>query len=173
MVLYYNHPEKYESVMERFLPRIDILVNGIYWAEDYPRLVTKRFLKEQIKSETGCKLSVIGDISCDIEGSIEITKEATMPDHPCFTYFPETDSFKDEITDDGITVMAVDNLPCEFSKESSIFFSSVLKNFAGDIVQADFSKDFDQLDLPCPIKKALILHNGQFTQDYAYMKDFI
>jgi hypothetical protein len=37
--------------------------------------------------------------------------------------------------------MAVDNLPCELSKESSIFFSNVLKNFAGDIVQADFSWD--------------------------------
>ena len=116
---------------------------------------------------------MIGDISCDIEGSIEITKDATMPDNACFTYLPETDTFEDGITTAGITVMAIDNLPCEFSKESSMFFSKVLKGFAPDIVNADFSASFDDLKLPYAIKKALILHNGQFTPEYQYMKDFI
>lgn len=170
---YYDHPEKYESIMEQHLPKIDILVNCIYWTEKYPRLVTKAYLKAQSASGTDSKLMVIGDISCDIEGSIEITKEATMPDHACFTYFPETDAFEDGIPANGITVMAVDNLPCEFSKESSIFFSNVLKEFAKDIVCEDFSSAFEELDLPYPIKKALILHNGQLTEDYKYMEKFI
>lgn len=170
---YYDHPEKYDSDMERHLSKIDILVNCIYWTEKYPRLVTKNYLKEKAVSGSDSNLSVIGDISCDIEGSIEITKDATMPDHACFTYFPETDTFEDGIPADGITVMAIDNLPCEFSKESSMFFSNVLKEFANDIICEDFGNSFEELALPYPIKKALILHNGQLTKDYKYMEKFI
>jgi alpha-aminoadipic semialdehyde synthase len=170
---YYDHPEKYESTVEQHLPMLDILVNCIFWTEKYPRLITKDYLKAQAVSQADSNLSVIGDISCDIEGSIEITKEATMPDQACYTYFAETDTFEEGIPAKGITVMAVDNLPCEFSKGSSMFFSNVLKEFANDIVCADFGKSFDDLDLPYPIKKALILHNGQFTTDYTFMEKFI
>lgn len=170
---YYDHPEKYESKMELHLPKIDILVNCIYWTTKYPRLVTKAYLHDQTISGMGSKLSVIGDISCDIEGSIEITKVGTMPDNACFTYFPEADVFEGGIQQKGITVMAVDNLPCEFSKESSMFFSNVLKDFADDIVCADFGKPFDELKLPHPIKGALILHNGDLTRDYKYLEKFL
>lgn len=170
---YYDHPQKYESTMETHLPHLNILVNCIYWTPDYPRLVTKKYLKERNTADGKSGLTVIGDISCDIEGSIEITKDATMPDNACFTYFPDTDNFKNGITKGGITVMAIDNLPCEFSKEASIFFSNVLKGYANDIVSADFSQPFDQLALPYSIKKALILHNGQLTDDYKYIKQYI
>ncbi|MFA5905540.1 MAG: hypothetical protein WC836_16535, partial [Desulfobacula sp.] len=101
------------------------------------------------------------------------TKDATMPDHACFTYFPETDRFEDEICRAGVTVMAIDNLPCEFPKEASMFFSDILKNYVNDIAGADFGKPFETLALPYPIKKALILHNGRFTPDYEYMRQFI
>ena len=95
-----------------------------------------------------------------------------MPDNACFTYFPETDVFEDGTLQNGITVMAVDNLPCEFSKESSMFFSNVVREFTSDIVSVDFGKTFDELQLPYPIKKALILHNGQLTDDYTYLEEF-
>ncbi|MCP4338638.1 MAG: hypothetical protein GY799_07035 [Desulfobulbaceae bacterium] len=170
---YYDHPEKYESTMDLHLPKLDILVNCIYWTAKYPRLVTKTYLQGQTTSGMESKLSVIGDISCDIEGSIEITKAGTMPDNACFSYFPETDIFEDGILSNGITVMAIDNLPCEFSKESSMFFSNVVKEFTSDIVSADFGKTFGELQLPYPIKKALVLHNGQLTDDYTYLEEFI
>jgi alpha-aminoadipic semialdehyde synthase len=170
---YYDHPEKYESVFENYLPHLKILVNCIYWTEKYPRLVTKDYLKGRVSKMSDYELRVIGDISCDIEGSIEITYKPTMPDHPCFTYDIENDSFEDDITEKGITVMAVDNLPCEFSKEASVDFSTILREYVSDIVNADFKKDFDQLKLPFPIKKALILHNGELTPEYTYMKEFL
>lgn len=170
---YYDHPEKYESIMELHLPKIDILVNCIYWTAKYPRLVTKAYLQGKAASDMESKLLVIGDISCDIEGSIEITKAGTMPDNACYTYFSEADAFEDGIQQNGITVMAIDNLPCEFSKESSMFFSNVLKDFADDIVCADFGKTFDELKLPHPIKEALILHNGQLSPNYKYLGKFV
>lgn len=166
---YFNHPERYKANFHTWLPYINVLVNCIYWTEDYPRLVTKEYLQNHLE----CPLSVIGDISCDIDGSVEITKKATYPDHPTFTYHSDKNRFTDETTADGITVMAVDNLPCEFPKESSTEFSNVLKDFIPEVVVADFNLSFDDLKLPPPIKKALILHRGKLTKDYQYMNEFL
>ncbi len=166
---YYDNPEKYDSQFEEYLPHLSMLVNCIYWTEKYPRLVTKEYLATNQK----LNLAVIGDISCDINGSIEITKDATMPDTPSFTYFPESDNFKDGVEGAGITVMSVDNLPCEFPKEASQDFSAILKEFIPDILSADFNTPYEELQLPGPIKKALILHDGKFTNDYTYMQKFL
>jgi len=170
---YYDNPYKYKSKFESYLQYLTILVNCIYWTEDYPRLVTKEYLKNNTILSSNLTLKVIGDISCDINGSIEITKEATMPDKPSFTYFPKEDVYEDGVSRLGITVMSVDNLPCEFSKESSEAFSKVLRDFINETVSTDYSKDFEDLELPEEMKRGLILHNGNFTKDYKYMKDFL
>jgi len=70
-------------------------------------------------------------------------------------------------------IMAVDNLPAEISLESSIFFSQALMPFVPPIAQADYSQSFSSLNLPEPIKRAIILYQGQFTPGYQYMKKFI
>lgn len=170
---YYYYPEKYESRFEEFLPFINILVNCIYWTPDYPRLVTKEYLKNEAIIRPNPTLSVIGDISCDIDGSIEITKKSTHPDHATFTYFGENDSFVDNTDPKGVTVMAVDNLPCEFSAESSRAFSHVLKDYIQSLVNTDFQKDLEHLALPRPIYEALILHRGALTPEYDYMKEYV
>lgn len=170
---YYDHPEKYDSVFENYIPYLDILVNCIFWTDKYPRLVTKKYLRDNTILKSNLTLKVVGDISCDINGSIEITHKATKPDNPCFTYFAENDRFEDGIQRNGVTVMAVDNLPCEFSRESSEYFSSVLKKFVNDIMQENFSRPFSELNLSYPLKKGLILLQGSFTDDYLYMKDFL
>jgi len=170
---YYAHPERYESKFENYLPLLSVLVNCIYWTEKYPRLVSKEYLKNRTVMESTPRLQVIGDISCDIHGSIEITREATQPDAAYYTYFAEDDRFADGVQPLGVTVMAVDNLPCEFPRESSIEFSAVLREFVPGIVLADFARPTTSLELPLPIRKALVLHRGAFAPEYAYMKDFI
>jgi len=170
---YYEHPELYESKFEKYLPYLTILVNCIYWTEKYPRLVTKEFFKKSIEQNNKNNLQVIGDISCDIDGSIELTHKVTKPDVPTFTYFPYSESYKDDVHQDGITVMAVDNLPCELPRRASMEFSNVLKNYVIEIVNADFNKSFEELKLSYPIKKALILHKGELTEDYKYLQQFL
>ena len=171
---YYNKPELFQSIFEKYIPFLSIIINCIYWVDKYPRLVTKEYLTTRYLNQSRRKLKVIGDISCDINGSIEITYKITEPDNPAYTYNINEDSFIDGIKDrDGITVLAVDNLPCEFPKESSTEFSSVLKNFVYDIVKTDFNKEFNKLELPDVIKKALILHKGKLTKDYLYLNKFI
>ncbi len=167
---YYNQPEKYNANFDQYLSRLSLLVNCIFWTEQYPRLVTKEYLS---RAGSGLKLQVIGDISCDIEGSIEITHKVTYPDKPTYTYLPAEDEFIDGTVADGITVMAVDNLPCEFPRESSAEFSQVLKEFVKIIAEADFSVPLEDLRLPDPIKKALILHQGELTPEYEYIREFL
>jgi saccharopine dehydrogenase (NAD+, L-lysine-forming) len=170
---YYARPEKYVGKFEEYLPLLSILVNCIFWTEKYPRLVTKEYLKTRAVLEENLRLQVIGDISCDIDGSIEITHKATEPDAAYFTYFPEEERFVDGVQPLGVTVMAVDNLPCEFPRESSIEFSRVLRDFVPRIAATDFARAPESLGLPFPIQKALILHGGAFAPDYQYMKEFI
>jgi alpha-aminoadipic semialdehyde synthase len=170
---YYNHPEKYRSRFENFLPYLSIMVNCIYWTEDYPRLVTREYIKNESIIRSNPTLKVVGDISCDIDGSVEITHKATYPDHATFTYFGNEDRFEDGTHMTGVTVMAVDNLPCEFSAEASTDFSIVLKKFIDDLVSTNFKQDTKGLKLPSPMQKALVLHRGEFTEDYRYMKEFV
>lgn len=170
---YYQNPHKYNPVFERYLPYLDILVNCIYWNECYPRLVTKEYVKNETALRSNLTLKVIGDISIDIGGAIEFTHKATKPDVPTFTYFPREDRFEDGTQRLGITVMGVDNLPCEFSRESSTAFSTILKDYVNDMVSVDYKQDFDNLELPEPIRKAMVLHHGEFPPDYDYMKEFL
>ena len=170
---YYNRPEKYSSTFDSYLPQLTILVNCIYWTPKYPRFVTKKSLKNLYRMIKKPRLRVIGDISCDIQGSVEFTVRATDPENPVYVYDPIEDKVKDGVKGRGPVVMAIDNLPAEISLESSIYFSSALKPFVPEIAQADFSLDFRDLRLPPSIKKAIILYLGKFTPDYEYMKAFI
>lgn len=171
---YYNHPEKYKGVFEKYLPYITILINAIYWEKKYPRLLTKKWLKEnwqELKKKN--RLKVIGDISCDIEGAIECTLKATSPDSPLFVYEPNEDKIIDGVKGDGPVILAVDNLPCELPVESSTEFSSVLKRFLPEVIKADFSKDFETLSLPPELKRAIIVYKGKLTPDYKYLEKYI
>jgi len=170
---YYTHPEKYKSRFENYLPHLSVLVNAIYWDKMYPRLVTKDYVRRAYRGKHRPRLKVIGDISCDIEGAVEVTVKATEPGNPVFVYDPETGEARDGFQGRGPVVMAVDILPTELPRESSIDFSQVLKKYVPAIATADFSVPFDQLDLPPEIKGAVILYHGKLTAGYRYLAGFL
>ncbi len=170
---YYNNPQRYKSIFESYIPFLTILVNCIYWTPQFPRFVTKKFLKQLWSSSCPPRLRVIGDISCDVEGSIECTVKSTSPDKPVFLYNTIEEKIIDGVKGSGVVVMAIDNLPAEISIESSEFFSHSLEPFVPDIAKADFSEDFENCDLPPAIKKAVIIYRGKLTPNYEYMKKFV
>jgi alanine dehydrogenase len=170
---YYAHPEKYRSKFETYLPYLSILVNAIYWDKVYPRLVTQDYVKQAYGGEMSPRLKVIGDISCDVEGAIEVTIKTTEPGGPIFVYDPKTGQAKDGYQGQGPVVLAVDILPSELPRESSIDFSRVLKAYIPAIARADFTRPFEQLVLPPAIKRAVILHQGKLTPDYCYLERFL
>jgi alpha-aminoadipic semialdehyde synthase len=169
---YFSNPQDYRSVFEKYIPHLSMLINCIYWDKRYPRLVTRDFLQE-FYTGTVPKLKVIGDISCDVDGSVECTLKPTEIDDPIFVYDPFTREITMGHRGDGILVMAVDILPAELPRDASDGFADVLVNFVKPIADADFSEHFDDLDLPKPIKKALILHNGDLTPEYRYIAEFL
>ncbi|MFC2165568.1 bifunctional lysine ketoglutarate reductase /saccharopine dehydrogenase family protein [Acidobacteriota bacterium] len=170
---YYDCPEKYQPVFERYVPYLTILVNCIYWAPQYPRLVTRKFLNRLWTGVDPPRLHVIGDISCDQEGAIECTVKTTSQDNPVFVFDPLEGKTVDGYEGRGVVILATDNLPTELPLESSIFFSQSLKPLVPAIANADFSGSFDKCALPNSVKKAVILYRGQFTPDYEYMNNFI
>jgi len=169
---YIDYPDQYRSVFEDFLPQIDVLVNGIYWDDKYPKLVTKEWLAKTERGN-GRKLKVIGDITCDVNGSIECTEKATEIEDPVFIYNPAEDSYNMGFEGNGVAVMAVDILPSELPREASEHFSSSLLPFLKDLSAADFSLPFENLDLPPEIMRALIVHKGELTPDYRYLKTYM
>jgi alpha-aminoadipic semialdehyde synthase len=167
---YYDHPERYRSTFARHLDHLDVLVNCIYWTERYPRLLTRQDAR---RLAPGGKLRVVGDLSCDIGGAVEITLKATMPDEPCFTYDPATDAVADGVTASGIVVMAVDNLPCEIPKESSASFSRALRSLVPAIAGADWSRDLDELEIPGMLRDAIIVHRGRLVPRFSYLEEAV
>jgi len=170
---YYEHPEKYEPVLEKSIPYLTIFVNAIFWSPLYPRFVTKRFLKKLYSGAKVPRFRIIGDISCDLNGGVECTLMCTTPSDPVFTYDPRQDEAKEGFSGRGPVVMAVDNLPAEISLESSIFFSQTVRPFIPGLASADFSKDFAHCHLPVPLRRAVILFRGELTPDYKYMRSYI
>ena len=170
---YYDTPEKYKSKFETYLSDLTLLVNCIYWAPEYPRMVTIPFLRKLWNSSQAPRLKVIGDISCDISGSIECTVRVTSPDNPVFVYDPIEEKGIDGFKGRGVAVMAIDNLPAEISLESSISFSQSLKSLIPSLASADFSTDFEHCSLSPALKKAVILYMGELTPDFKYMKKYV
>jgi len=170
---YYNHPENYKANFPQYLPQLSMLINCIYWDERYPRLASKSDLKALFTSPTQAKLMVIGDISCDIGGSIEATVKATEPGTPNFVYEPLSEKIIDGVKGDGPVVMAVDILPSEISKDSSIDFGEALKGFVTHLLHADFSGSFADCKLIPELKRAMILYQGRLTPDYKYIEQYI
>lgn len=171
---YYKYgSEKYKGVFNQYIPFLSILMNGIYWSEKYPKLLTKEEAKDIYQSKILVRLQVVGDISCDIEGGIEPTLRVTEPDNPVFIYNPFSDQATLGVSGDGLAIMAVDNLPCELPQESSNNFSSTLKPYVPIIAKADYTKSFEELDLPPVIKNAVITHKGELSPNYKYLEKFL
>ncbi|MCF7857993.1 MAG: hypothetical protein K9N07_01510 [Candidatus Cloacimonetes bacterium] len=164
---YYKNPLKYESRMEEFLDFCSIYVNAIYWSPESPVFVTNEYLKKNKK------MIIIGDISCDINGSVAATIKATTSDHPVYVYNAESRSDQEGYQGDGVAVMSVDNLPCEFSKESSDNFSKALSPFIESLLTNDYKKPIKNSTLPDEIKKACIAHQGKLEEDYTYLTEYL
>jgi len=169
---YYNHPEKYKNQFEKYPPHLSILMNCMYWDERYPRLVTKDYIASLFEQGEP-KLKVIGDITCDPDGSIEFLHKGTEIEDPVFVYDPVKRKPAMGFEGSGILVMAVDILPSELPRESSEGFGEALEKFVPAIASADYSVDFNALDLPPEIKGAMILYQGKLTPKFKYIAEYL
>lgn len=164
---YYRHPERYRGVFDRYLGHLSVLVNGIYWDERYPRLLTLDWLQRHWTPKS--RLAVIGDISCDVGGAIECNVETTDPGRPVYAYDPSSGDIQYGYGGDGPLVMAIDTLPCELPRESSTFFSGLLRPYVSMMAAVDYDEELEDLALSDELKRAVVAHHGSLTPQYEYI----
>ncbi len=157
---FYNHPENYESDFMRFAKVTDYFIAGHFFGDGSPFL----FTREDAKSE-GFTIKLVADVSCDIDGPVASTIRPSTIADPVYGYDPETESEVDFKTDGAITVMAVDNLPCELPKDASEGFGEL---FLQHVIPAFYNDDKDGV-----IARAKMTENGQLTERYQYLQDFV
>jgi len=167
---YYANPERYRGVFERYLDRLTVLVNAIYWEERYPRLVTLESLAKLYASVPSPRLKAIGDLSCDIHGAVECTVKATQPDNPVYVFEPNAGKERDGVCGAGPVLLAVDNLPCELPEDASELFGDALLGFVPALVKCGESPSFEGAGLPPELVRAAIVWHGKLRPDYAYLQ---
>ncbi len=169
---YFQHPEKYRGQFDRFHRKLSVMINCIYWDTPYPRLISREQVKK-LYAEPEPRLQVIGDISCDIEGSVEVTLKATPVEDPSFVYLVDEERAEMGVQGKGPVIMSVDNLPCELPADASQAFGDALLPFIPGLVDADLSRPFDETGLPDPLKRALIVQKGALTESFRYLQKYL
>jgi alpha-aminoadipic semialdehyde synthase len=169
---YLKNPEKFESNMDKYLPFLNLLVHSSYWDKRYPRLVTKKMINNLHKKKPS-RLQFVGDISCDVEGAMELTHKTTSFGDPTFTYNPENRKFVDGYESPGITILAIDNLPSELPKDSSAQFGSLIREYVYQIAAHGAKDVANHVALPQELRKAVIAQQGRLTRSSSYLQTHI
>jgi saccharopine dehydrogenase (NAD+, L-lysine-forming) len=157
---FHKHPERYDSSFIDFAHAGDMLISGHYWNPKAPVLFTTRQMQA-----SDFKIKVVADITCDINGSIPTTKKASTIDDPFYDYDPVTDAVKPAFSDDRfITVMAVDNLPCELPRSAS-------EEFGRDLMDKILPRLIVE-DNEGVIERATITQDGALTEHFMHLDDY-
>ncbi|MFW6245838.1 MAG: NAD(P)-dependent oxidoreductase [Tangfeifania sp.] len=161
LIHFFKHPEMYENAFLPFAKTTDVLIAAAYWDPKSPVLFTAKDMRRD-----DFQISVISDITCDIEGSIPSTKRAATIAEPFYDYNPETEELEPPFSSEkNITVQAVDNLPNELPKDASQDFG---RNLIDKVFPSLFGEDVNEI-----IERASITKNGKLTGRFAYLRDFI
>ncbi len=158
---FYEHPENFEGDFLKFARVTDLLIASAFWHPSAPVL----FHREDIIRDD-FDIRVIADITCDIEGSIPSTKKPSTIDDPIYDYNPSDNIVEEALTDEAnITVMAIDNLPCELPRDASESFGDqLIENVLPHLLNGD-EKNI--------IRNATITENGALTEKFQYLQDYV
>lgn len=158
---FHRYPQDYQCLFRRYLPVTDILMNGIYWDTNIPKLFEKVDVRE-----ADYKMNVIADVTCDIDGSVSINDGASTIAEP--VYGIRRDTLERTMpflhTADVIDVMAVDNLPNELPRDASTHFGLHFEKF---ILPELLKKDGSDI-----IARATLCSGGKLTPYYEYLSDY-
>ena len=152
-----NNPQDYSSSALQYIKETNILISAHYWDPSSPKI----FENEDLKVLQNLK--IVGDITCDINGSVPTTIRSTTIEEP--NYWIERYTLKEiDENNDGIAVMAVDNLPSELPRDSSTEFSEgIIKEVLPFLLKEDDGR----------ILNGTITTDGSFLEKYNYLNDYI
>lgn len=157
---FYTNPGSYQSDFLKFAKTAEMFIAGHYYAAGSPFL----FTREDAKSKE-FKIRTVADVSCDINGPVACTIQPSTIQNPIYGYNPLTELIDDYAKPDVIAVMAVDNLPCELPKDSSIDFGAeLIKHILPCLLSTDPHK---------VIERATICENGKLTEQFSYLESYV
>lgn len=155
---FHENPTDYESVFLPFSEQTDILLNGVYWEKNIPRL----FEKEDIQSERFI-IQTIADIADDINGSVPINLGDQSIEDPVYGVDRLTFQKTSPYLENSIDIMAVGNLPNELPRDASRYFGEqLIKYVLEPLLQGGSSV----------IERATITRQGKLTPAFDYLKDY-
>ena len=157
---FYRNPEKFRSTFGKFTKDCDILIHCSFWDPRAPRL----FSEEEMASPD-FHIGVIADVTCDINGSIPSTTKSSSIENKFYGYDPQTRQVTKPFVKNAITVMAVDNLPCELPRDASEDFG---KELIDKVLPLLLIKDENEV-----IERASIAKNGQLNGRFSYLSDYV
>jgi saccharopine dehydrogenase (NAD+, L-lysine forming) len=157
---FFAQPEKYEGCFLPFTEVSDLLIAAAYWDPRAPKLFEKKHVDTAEFS-----ISVVADITCDIDGSVPVTIRPTTIEDPVYDIeretFRELPAFGKQ---NSISVMAIDNLPCELARDASVDFGSQLSR---EIIPELLEEN------SLILRKATIVEFGRLTEYFGYLQDFV
>jgi hypothetical protein len=158
---FYKDPSGYESNFMAYAKQTDYFIAGHFYGNGAPYL----FTREDAKLED-FRINLIADISCDIDGPVAATIKASTIEDPFYGYDPQTQNVVAMDAPGAITMMAVDNLPCELPKDASEGFGDM---FLTHVIPAFFNNDEDGV-----LSRAKMTSDvGKLTQKYSYLQEYI
>ena len=155
---FHAHPENYTCTFTDFLTQTDILMNGVYWEKNIPRL----FELEDMRNPD-FRIKTIADITDDTNGSIPCNLGDSSIEDPVYGVnrfsFEKTTPYQP----DSVDVMAVGNLPNELPRDASRYFGEQLIKYVLDDIRKGGSE---------VIAKATMIDKGKLTAPFAYLTDY-
>lgn len=157
---FYKDPSGYESNFMAYAKETDFFIAGHFYGNNAPYLFTREDAKHP-----DFRINLVADISCDIDGPVASTIRPSTIAEPFYGYDPKTEQEVAFDAKNAITVMAVDNLPCELPKDASEGFGAT---FLEHVIPAFFNKDKAEV-----LKRAKITENGKLTERFKYLQDYV
>jgi saccharopine dehydrogenase (NAD+, L-lysine-forming) len=155
---FHSHPHHYRSLFLPYAAQTDMLMNGVYWDRNYPRL----FEKEAIRGDDFI-ITTIADITDDADGSIPINLGDQSIIDPVYGVDRESFEKTSPYLPHSIDLMAVGNLPNELPRDASRYFGEqLIKYILEDLVTGGSET----------IERATILRNGVLTAPYQYLSSY-
>jgi alanine dehydrogenase len=155
---FHEHPEQYDCIFLPFAAQTDILLNGIYWDKNIPRL----FQKQDISADTFI-IRTIADITDDAGGSVPINLGDQTIEYPVYGIDRKTFEKTAPYLPGSIDLMSVGNLPNELPRDASRYFGEqLIKYILEDLLQGGSPV----------IENATIAKQGKLTNRYEYLKTF-
>jgi alanine dehydrogenase len=158
---FFDNPQEYSGNFYRFAKVSDLYIAGHFYGVGAPYLLTRSDV-----ARDDFNISVVADISCDIDGPVATTIRPSTIEDPIYGLDPITFEEVDYMDSNAVAVMAVDNLPCELPKDASESFSEAFVRY---VIPAFYNNDADGV----LARAQMTTSEGTLTDRFKYLQDYV